>query len=62
MCGQLGKLLKEGRTHGGTSWRYIALVCIRVDGFCTPSQCGESLLENNRQRMQVAAAHVKSTN
>ena len=33
------------------SWRDIAFECIQADGFCTHPQCGESLLEYNRQSL-----------
>ncbi|KAI0351371.1 hypothetical protein OH77DRAFT_1411333 [Trametes cingulata] len=38
--------------NGKPRWKNIALDTIARDGFCTHPQCGESLLDYNRQRMQ----------
>ncbi|KAI0367598.1 hypothetical protein BV20DRAFT_551379 [Pilatotrama ljubarskyi] len=43
----------------GLSWKEIAIDCISRDGFCKHPQCGETLLEYNRQRMREAAEHVE---
>ncbi|KAI0358202.1 hypothetical protein OH77DRAFT_1518906 [Trametes cingulata] len=43
----------------GLSWKDIAVDCISRDGFCTHPQCGETLLEYNRQRMREAAQYTE---
>ncbi|KAI0358201.1 hypothetical protein OH77DRAFT_1397649 [Trametes cingulata] len=41
-------------------WRRIAMEVVEKDGFCKHPQCGEGLLEYNRQRMVLAEKHVRS--
>ncbi|KAI0675615.1 hypothetical protein C8Q78DRAFT_1074620 [Trametes maxima] len=45
---------------GATSWKEVAIDCISRDGFCKHPQCGEVLLEYNRQRMREAATYLES--
>ncbi|KAI0358199.1 hypothetical protein OH77DRAFT_1251175 [Trametes cingulata] len=40
-------------------WRKIAMEVVEKDGFCKHPQCGEGLLEYNRQRMEHAEKHVQ---
>ncbi|KAI0741805.1 hypothetical protein C8Q80DRAFT_158812 [Daedaleopsis nitida] len=54
----LGKLPDDEYTLI-SDWREVAMDCIRADGFCTHPECGESILEYNRRRMQKAAKYVE---
>ncbi|RPD58942.1 hypothetical protein L226DRAFT_536493 [Lentinus tigrinus ALCF2SS1-7] len=39
-------------------WRLIAVDCIQKDGFCKHPQCGEALLEYNRECMQEVEGDI----
>ncbi|RPD58940.1 hypothetical protein L226DRAFT_561398 [Lentinus tigrinus ALCF2SS1-7] len=56
-CWYCGLGLTPSDEDAGRSWKDIAIECIKADGFCTLSGCGESLLCHNRQEMEQAIYH-----
>ncbi|KAI0741796.1 hypothetical protein C8Q80DRAFT_157891 [Daedaleopsis nitida] len=48
----------DGDPRRTAFWRTLALGLIQRDGFCSHPQCGEALLEYNRQRMQHALGFI----
>ncbi|TFK82267.1 hypothetical protein K466DRAFT_590628, partial [Polyporus arcularius HHB13444] len=58
LCWSCGLGMLPDEELGDITWREIALKCVESDGFCTHPQCGESLLEYNRERMRESAKYM----